>query len=140
LYIHTIKYRISKKKITVINERMSICHNFWKQTDVCHQTRASKSANVSICCAVRPAHHPRIFSGPSTHGVLALEKKLSDFRAFRISEFRIRDTELCNVQRYQNSERWAVTDLGTELCGLFKSNVCPKEMKKSHGEPQSGVK
>jgi hypothetical protein len=47
-----------------------------RQTDAWGQTRASKGAIVSVCCAVRPAHRRETLLEPSTHNVLTLEKKL----------------------------------------------------------------
>jgi hypothetical protein len=55
-----------------------IFNDCWKETDVWRQTRVSRGANESVCCAVGSAHCQETLSRPSTHDVLALTK-LSDF-------------------------------------------------------------
>jgi hypothetical protein len=50
----------------MINVQTSAFQNCWKQSDVWHQTRASRGMIVSICFPVGPVHRQGTFSEHST--------------------------------------------------------------------------
>jgi hypothetical protein len=85
-------HKAQNKEKTMINAQMSAFQNCWKQSDVWHQTKASRGTIVSICFPVGPVHRQGTFSEHSTHDVFALEKSLG-FQS--IPQLRIRDIELC---------------------------------------------